>query len=250
VNDTGVPLPPIDGIGAPPVYNPANGHWYQEVHGPTLTWAQARDAAAALAYAGLPGHLASITSSDELKFILNNLPDSQAGSTHWIGGYQDRGAPDYSEPSGGWRWLTGEKWDYTNWNRGEPNNYAGVEDFLQWLPSGIWNDLSAQATITGYLVEYEPPIRQFTPTQVAITPNPVPGGQTATAQVTLSQAAGVGGVTVLLASSRPEVASVPASVTVPAGQTTASFTVTTNPVSVSTPVVISAGGPAGSASAT
>src|SRR5262249_59145340 len=79
VTDTGVPLPQVDGIGAPPVYNPANGHWYQEVHGPNLTWAQARDAAAALEYDGLPGHLASITSSDELKFILNDVSDAHAG---------------------------------------------------------------------------------------------------------------------------------------------------------------------------
>src|SRR5207248_677487 len=77
-----------------------------------------------------------------------------------------------------------------NGHGGEPNNYAGVEDFLQWLPSGIWNDLSAQATITGYLVEYEPPIARLAPSQVVLTPNPVTGGQTATGTVTLSQPAG------------------------------------------------------------
>src|SRR5262249_27254398 len=159
---------------------------------------------------------------DELKFILNDVSDAQAGGTHWIGGYQDRGAPDYSEPAGGWRWVTGGKWDYTNWNGGEPNNYAGGEDFLQGLPSGDLKHRSAPATITGYLVEYEPAIHMLTPTQLSVTPNPVIGGQPAMAQVTLSQAAGAGAVTVLLASSRADVAAVPASVTVPAGQTMAS----------------------------
>src|SRR5438270_9119201 len=109
-----MPRPPISDTTPPPSYLPANSHWYQEIQTPGLTWAQARDAAAALAYAGLPGHLATINSSNEGQFILNNVPNAQAGSTHWIGGYQDRLAPDYSEPLGGWRWLTGEPWSVTN----------------------------------------------------------------------------------------------------------------------------------------
>jgi fibronectin type 3 domain-containing protein len=242
------PLPAVNGIAAPPVYNPANGHWYQEVQGPALTWAQARDAAAALSYAGLPGHLATLNAFNEDQFIVNNVPNAQSGSTHWIGGYQDRLAPDYSEPVGGWRWVTGEPWGYTNWNGGEPNNAGGVEDFLQWLPPGNWNDVPGAATITGFLVEYEPPIPQFAASQVTITPSPVTGGQSATGTVTLSQAAGTSGISVYLGSSHPEVAAVPPTVTVPAGQTTAAFTVTTNPVSVPTPVLISASGPTGSAS--
>jgi VCBS repeat protein/HYDIN/CFA65/VesB family protein/lectin-like protein len=249
VNDTGVPLPLVDGNTGPPVYNSANGHWYQEVQGPALTWAQARDAAAALSYDGLPGHLTTVTSSDEVRFIVNNVPNAQSGTTHWIGAYQDHLAPDYREPTGGWRWVTGEKWDYTNWNGGEPNN-AGGEDFLQWLPSGIWNDLPGGAAITAYLVEYEPPIAQFAVSQVTITPNPVTGGQTATGTVTLAQAAGAGGVSVALGSNQPQVAAVPSATTVPAGQTTASFPVTTNPVPEPTPVLISASGPTGSASTT
>ena len=28
----------------------------------------------------------------------------------WLGAYQDRGAPDFSENYGGWRWITGEAW--------------------------------------------------------------------------------------------------------------------------------------------
>ena len=83
------------------------------------------------------------------------MPNAQSGTTHWIGGYQDHLAPDYSEPAGGWRWVTGEPWGYTNWNGGEPNNAGGIEDFLQWYSSGVWNDLPGAATITGYLVEFK-----------------------------------------------------------------------------------------------
>ena len=31
----------------------------------------------------------------------------------WLGGYQDTSTPDYREPGGGWRWVTGEPWGYT-----------------------------------------------------------------------------------------------------------------------------------------
>jgi hypothetical protein len=45
-----------------------------------------------------------------------------------MGAYQDRTAPDYSEPSGGCRWVTGEPWGYTDWFPGEPNNDSNVHD--------------------------------------------------------------------------------------------------------------------------
>lgn len=68
-----------------------------------------------------------------------------------------------------------------------------------------------------------------------------------TATVTLSTAAGA---TVALSSSNPLVAQVPRSVTVPAGATSASFTITTQRVRRDTPVVISAGANGARTSAT
>ena len=48
------------------VYNPANGHWYQEVRLPNkITWPDARAAAEQLSFAGFPGHLATVTSAAE-----------------------------------------------------------------------------------------------------------------------------------------------------------------------------------------
>jgi hypothetical protein len=58
--------------------------------------------------------------------------------------------------------------------------------------------------------------------------------------VTLSSAAPSGGVTVSLSSDTPSAASVPATVTVPAGSTTAAFTIDTYPVAGSIPVIITA----------
>jgi hypothetical protein len=71
-----------------------------------------------------------------------------------------------------------------------------------------------------------------------LTPNGVVGGSTVQGKVHIMNAAPAGGQVYTLTSSKPSVASVPASVTVPAGGSSATFTVTTNTVAVSTPVMI------------
>jgi hypothetical protein len=76
-------------------------------------------------------------------------------------------------------------------------------------------------------------------TSVSLDPTAVLGGDPSTGTVTLDIPAPVGGAEVSLSSDNPA-ASVPASVTVLEGQTTATFTVTTTPVVIDTPVVISA----------
>jgi len=64
---------------------------------------------------------------------------------------------------------------------------------------------------------------------LTVNPTSVTGGSTATGTVRLGSAAPAGGVAINLGSSLPNTASVPASVTVPGGATTATFTVTTFP---------------------
>ena len=75
---------------------------------------------------------------------------------------------------------------------------------------------------------------------LAVNPASVVGGQSSTGTVVLSGPAPPGGAVVTLASSKPSVAAVPSSVTVAAGNSSASFTVSTVPVSSATPAVISA----------
>jgi N-acetylneuraminic acid mutarotase len=81
------------------------------------------------------------------------------------------------------------------------------------------------------------------PTLSALTLNPtsIKGGLTSTGKVTLSAPAPSGGAVISLASSNTNIAIVPATITVPAGAASASFSVTTKRVSRSTSVVISAG---------
>jgi hypothetical protein len=72
----------------------------------------------------------------------------------------------------------------------------------------------------------------------SLTPNGVVGGGTVQGKVHIQNTALAGGQVYTLTSSNPSVASVPASVTIPAGASSATYTVTTHPVSVSTPVQI------------
>ena len=103
-------------------------HYYEVVYMPegTLNWYQA----AVLAdEAG--GYLACVTSKEENDFIFSMVDDKKyfwefpkyiegdSKGNHYeimmgpmLGGYQPEGA---KEPDGGWCWLSGEKWIYSNW---------------------------------------------------------------------------------------------------------------------------------------
>jgi uncharacterized delta-60 repeat protein len=75
---------------------------------------------------------------------------------------------------------------------------------------------------------------------VLLDPLSIQGGMTGTGTVMLTGPAPAGGIVVKLESSNPAVASVPASVTIPAGATTATFPVTTQAVTTQTTVRITA----------
>lgn len=144
-----------------------NGHWYQGMRAPqALSWSVARQRAEAMG-----GHLATATDAEEFQHIklIAGAPELW---THrvgpWLGGYQDRTDPAYSEPLGGWRWVTGEPW-YAQWIPGEPNNARGGEDYLHFIsgncpdpiPQRHWNDYpnefsfdSCTPVPSSYIVEW------------------------------------------------------------------------------------------------
>ena len=78
------------------------------------------------------------------------------------------------------------------------------------------------------------------PTILALTPTVVTGGSSVVGKVTLSGKAPVGGLIVSLSSGDPSAANVPATVAVPAGLNTASFTMTTSVVDTDKAVLIRA----------
>lgn len=143
-------------VGSSYTRNPANGHWYCVVRlDTTISWPDARKAAESMRYMGKKGHLVTITSADEMDFVAATFP-GDARSSWWIGGYQDKSAPDFRETAGGWRWVTGEPWSFTAWRRGEPNDLDGNANFLNMFPDGPWNDTVATDDHgRGYVVEFE-----------------------------------------------------------------------------------------------
>jgi hypothetical protein len=113
-----------------------NGHWYRLIEG-EMTWTGARDTAI-----GMGGHLATLTTAGENTFAW--ALTSATTCFAFLGGYQDLKDAQYSEPLGGWKWVTGEPFTTAYWYPGEPNNFAFPEDYLAWRAfqcSATWNDV-------------------------------------------------------------------------------------------------------------
>ena len=135
-----------------------NGHYYERVL-QTTTWQEAKDAADLLQFNGVQGHLITITSTAEQNFLLAEFPESfDENGSFWLGGFQNHDAPDYSEPAGGWQWVTGESFGFSRWESGEPNNDGDNEDFLETaIENWEWNDLDSTDLNVGFYVEYPIP---------------------------------------------------------------------------------------------
>ena len=116
--------------------------------------------ASTFTYQGQQGHLATIADSAEDQFVFYSLLGGPLGNT-WLGGYQDTSSPSFSEPGGGWRWITSEPFNYTNWHVGEPNNGTsgnGLEQYLGYwhFPSSQWNDYpSPTPYVSRFVVEFD-----------------------------------------------------------------------------------------------
>ena len=107
------------------------------------------------------------------------------------------------------------------------------------------NDGSATAVsarLTGCAVTSPPPPSSVALSSLTLSQTSVVGGRSVTGTVTLTSAAPAGGFAVSLSSSNPSLASVPASVTVAAGSTSASFTIATAAVNGTQSATITATG--------
>jgi hypothetical protein len=112
----------------------------------------------------------------------------------------------------------------------ESNSFAKPADCKVSVNDG--SPTPATATLSGCTVSSQPPPPSSTPalSKVTVNPTDVVGGTSSTGTVTLTSAAPAGGFQVALTSDNPVAATVPPSVTVPAGSTSASLTITTNPI--------------------
>ena len=141
---------------AEPVQWEGNGHWYDAIAF-SSTWMKARVISSRRTYLDLPGHLATLTSQEENDFVAQTFQVHD----YWLGGVQSRRAIEVDQ---GWRWITGEPWNFTNWSEFEPNDACGIspgvedgeETFLNIWLDGTWNDMCNEAVLPGYIIEYEP----------------------------------------------------------------------------------------------
>jgi hypothetical protein len=141
---------------------PYNGHYYDFISDPGVTWSDARAAALSASYLGLVGHLVTITSAGEDTFVGGIIFGGEA----WAGGYQN--PVTETDPQAGWTWVNGEgsfpgvssASPYANWNTGEPNDaYGSASEQYMGLnlgnPGGF-NDEGNLSLIGGYVIEYDP----------------------------------------------------------------------------------------------
>jgi len=153
---------------AAPIQWPAslggNNHYYEFVLMPEIRWSDAKVAAEARTFNGFHGYLATDTSAGETNFLASHWPERGGGDQNgWLGGWQDLLAPNYSEPAGGWKWVTGEPWVYTNWYLDQPDNSGGREVYIR--SNADWhgddftdNNINPSVQyISGYFVEYTVP---------------------------------------------------------------------------------------------
>ena len=72
--------------------------------------------------------------------VLNTEAEQQAltplkARKTWIGLHRD------SRNKSRWLWVDGSSADYTNWDKGEPNDAGGTENCVETFPrAGVWND--------------------------------------------------------------------------------------------------------------
>ena len=93
------------------------------------------------------GYLLSLTSAEEQTAVGNWVKANSKAP------YIALGATD-AETEGTWKWTSGEKWGYTSWLDGEPNNSQGIEDNAIWfVNTNLWNDTAANKT-SAFVIEY------------------------------------------------------------------------------------------------
>lgn len=148
-----------------PAVDGGNGHFYQLlVYERPVTWQEAAVDAFNRHHRGMPGHLATITTDSEHRFVVERLLSRSDAPGVWIG-LTDVLRESY------FRWITGEPYEYERWATAhipQPDNFIeraghGGEDYGMYTNLAgepwAWNDLSNDSihqTVSVSLIEYEP----------------------------------------------------------------------------------------------
>lgn len=151
-----------------------NGHYYKVIYQPNgISWNTAKAEAEVLG-----GYLVTITSTEENNFVSSLFSGNSSAWKNlgidtrgpWIGAFQPSNSP---EPNGGWQWVSGEPFTFTNWGVSangdkqplDANDFG--EDYIHFFGGGnnnftakTWNDLHADTSSYGgnplaYIIELD-----------------------------------------------------------------------------------------------
>ncbi|CAH1775812.1 unnamed protein product [Owenia fusiformis] len=115
------------------------------------------------------GHLLSIHSEQEERFIIGQLEIDYFGRDIWIG-------LNELDLQHGYRWSDKSPTDYINWNTNEPNDHDGAERCVVFLTrTGKWND-DLCSVINGYICKKRRGAPPVTPTPTPALPGYCPIG--------------------------------------------------------------------------
>jgi len=129
--------------------NPDNGHAYQRFDA-TLAWGSA-----VTACTGVGGYLATITSQTEQDWVWTNIMGGGASGialAAWLGG---SGLNADGEPEDWGNWVTGEDWDYENWDNLQPDTGPQHGLTIGTFPNGKWDNYQQGAALR-YICEWAP----------------------------------------------------------------------------------------------
>ena len=121
-----------------------NGHYYK-IYESKIPWKEAKQSCE-----DNGGYLVTITSKEENEFVKQIVADSGLNSIAY-GGY-------YDADSDSWKWVTGERFEFTDWGPNEPNNNALHKEYFLEIYSDPnytlkWNDCN-ENTLGGYICEW------------------------------------------------------------------------------------------------
>lgn len=110
-----------------------NGHYYK-VFNDGMNWQDAKKTCE-----DMGGHLVTITSIVEQEVVQNLITANGKKFHYWIGCRR--------VDKNNWQWITGEKFSYSKWHNGEPNNANNNEDVVVIVKQtgGTWNDYTSKA---------------------------------------------------------------------------------------------------------
>ena len=152
-SETEIDWQEVESVTGSPLQIIHNGHFYEVfVTTSDITWTAAKASCESK-----NGHLVTITDAEENQAVVTIV--NRYANSAWLGAYRTVCYGSHTGPHT-FAWVTGEEWNYSNWDSGEPNDshpHQGTcENSLHMYKSGKWNDYQNDHTdMRGYVCEWD-----------------------------------------------------------------------------------------------